>query len=259
MGIKNNFFILFLFFTDWYFILSRMSLIIYKNSQTDKDNPKIIIAGPSNRKAIPIIIKIKIIKNFPSLSKIDCIAFNFQFKLILIPLKYIAGIINGRKTNLKYGDPTDISFPVVTSTNNGQSVPNKIVAAEAHKKTLLRRRPPSFDIRWNDLLFSIFSYLKAYKINEKKVTRKRKLKINTPLAGSEAKAWTEVSKPDRTIKVPNKVSEKAIIDSNIVHDFKLFRFSVTLFECKRAVDNSQGSKEIFSTGSQNHQPPHPSS
>ena len=41
--------------------------------------------------------------------------------------------------------------------------------------------------------------------------------------------------------------------------FNLSLFSVTFTECKRAVVNSQGNKEIFSTGSQNHQPPQPNS
>ena len=69
----------------------------------------------------------------------------------------------------------------------------------------------------------------------------------------------ELNKPDLTMKVPNSVREKAIMDNKIVHDFKLFLFSVTLLECNKAVNNNQGSKDTFSTGSQNHQPPHPSS
>ena len=87
----------------------------------------------------------------------------------------------------------------------------------------------------------------------------KKLNINIPLAGSEANAWTDVNRPDLTIKVPSSVREKAIIDSKMVHDFKLSLFSVTLLECNKAVSSNQGSKETFSTGSQNHQPPQPSS
>ena len=49
------------------------------------------------------------------------------------------------------------------------------------------------------------------------------------------------------------------MDSKMVHDFKLSLFSVTLLECNKAVSSNQGSKETFSTGSQNHQPPQPSS
>jgi hypothetical protein len=40
---------------------------------------------------------------------------------------------------------------------------------------------------------------------------------------------------------------------------KLPRFSVTASECISAVPTSQGMNEAFSTGSQNHQPPQPSS
>ena len=65
--------------------------------------------------------------------------------------------------------------------------------------------------------------------------------------------------PDLTIKVPSKVNEKAIIDKRIVQLFNLSLFSVTFTECKRAVVSSHGNKEIFSTGSQNHQPPQPNS
>ncbi len=40
---------------------------------------------------------------------------------------------------------------------------------------------------------------------------------------------------------------------------KLPRFSVTAGECSSAVPTSHGINEAFSTGSQNHQPPQPSS
>ena len=60
----------------------------------------------------------------------------FQFKLILTPLKKIAGNIKGRKTILKYGAPTEISVPVTISIISGHNVPRSMVAAEAHKKIL---------------------------------------------------------------------------------------------------------------------------
>ena len=44
-----------------------------------------------------------------------------------------------------------------------------------------------------------------------------------------------------------------------VHTFRAFRFSTTMAECSNAVAISQGMKDAFSTGSQNHQPPQPSS
>ncbi len=45
----------------------------------------------------------------------------------------------------------------------------------------------------------------------------------------------------------------------MVQLFRLSRFSTTIAECSSAVAASQGMNEAFSTGSQNHQPPQPSS
>ena len=47
--------------------------------------------------------------------------------------------------------------------------------------------------------------------------------------------------------------------SRTVQTFSASRFSITSAECSSAVPASQGMKEAFSTGSQNHQPPQPSS
>ncbi len=68
-----------------------------------------------------------------------------------------------------------------------------------------------------------------------------------------------LSTPERTRKVPSSDSEKARIASSTVQLLKLPRFSVTASEWMSAVPTSQGMKEAFSTGSQNHQPPQPSS
>ena len=48
-------------------------------------------------------------------------------------------------------------------------------------------------------------------------------------------------------------------EQNVVQLFKASRFSATLAEWSKAVAASQGMKLAFSTGSQNHQPPQPSS
>ena len=47
--------------------------------------------------------------------------------------------------------------------------------------------------------------------------------------------------------------------SRIVQLFSVSRFSTTIAECRSAAEISQGMKLTFSTGSQNHQPPQPSS
>ncbi|MNY71225.1 hypothetical protein D3C86_2095170 [compost metagenome] len=83
--------------------------------------------------------------------------------------------------------------------------------------------------------------------------------MNTPRAGSVANACTEVSTPERTRKVPSRLREKAAIASSTVQLLNTPRFSVTAREWISAVPTSQGMKEAFSTGSQNHQPPQPSS
>ena len=83
--------------------------------------------------------------------------------------------------------------------------------------------------------------------------------MNTQRAGSVANACTEVSTPERTRNVPSSESEKARIANSTVQLRKAPRFSVTASEWMSAVPTSHGMKEAFSTGSQNHQPPQPSS
>ena len=65
--------------------------------------------------------------------------------------------------------------------------------------------------------------------------------------------------PERTRKVPTIDMEKAMTASIIVHALSAFRAASTATECSNAVAASQGMSEAFSTGSQNHQPPQPSS
>ena len=65
--------------------------------------------------------------------------------------------------------------------------------------------------------------------------------------------------PERTRNVPSSDSEKVMMDKKIVHIFRALRFSITRAEWSSAVPASQGMKLAFSTGSQNHQPPQPSS
>ncbi len=83
--------------------------------------------------------------------------------------------------------------------------------------------------------------------------------MNRPRLGSVANACTDDSTPERTRKVPSSDSENAMIASSTVHDLKAPRFSVTASEWISAVPTSHGMNEAFSTGSQNHQPPQPSS
>ena len=95
--------------------------------------------------------------------------------------------------------------------------------------------------------------------NETPITMTRKTRMNMPRAGSDANACTLVSTPERTRKVPRSESENVRIARNTVQTLNAPRFSVTASECIRAVPVSQGMSEEFSTGSQAHQPPQPSS
>ena len=83
--------------------------------------------------------------------------------------------------------------------------------------------------------------------------------MKMPRAGSVANACTDVSTPERTRNVPTSDSENAMIASSTVHARNVPRFSVTASEWISAVPTSQGMNDAFSTGSQNHQPPQPSS
>ena len=48
--------------------------------------------------------------------------------------------------------------------------------------------------------------------------------MKRPLEGSDAKAWTEFRIPDRTKKVPIKLSANVKIDNNTVQDCKGISF-----------------------------------
>ena len=80
-----------------------------------------------------------------------------------------------------------------------------------------------------------------------------------PRCGSLEKLCTEVRTPERTKKVPRRLKQKVTIASRAHHGAKRFRFFSAARECRRAVPESHGKSAAFSTGSQNHQPPQPSS
>ena len=154
----------------------------------DKIIPIKNIIGPSSKNKITPIKKTKIIIYLFSFFNKFSTVFLFQFVFIIIPLTKMAGIIIGKKTKLKYGAPTDISLPVITSTKSGHNVPNKIVTVEAHKNTLFSKSPPSLERRLSFTSLSILSYFMTYKINDAPVIKNKKLNIYIPLAGSDANA-----------------------------------------------------------------------
>ena len=142
---------------------------------------------------------------------------------------------------------------------NGYSVPNNTAPVATTSSTLLSNKKDSRDIRPMLPPKVTAGARQANKTNEAPTTTAKKHRMNTPRAGSVAKACTEVNTPERTKKVPSKDKEKAAIANNTVQALKLPRFSVTIKEWINAVATNQGISEAFSTGSQNHQPPQPSS
>src|SRR5262245_45922201 len=87
----------------------------------------------------------------------------------------------------------------------------------------------------------------------------RNSRIKRPRSGSLANACTDSMMPERTRNVPSTDNEKPVIESNSVQLLNKPRFSVTASEWISAVPISHGMNDAFSTGSQNHQPPQPSS
>ena len=83
--------------------------------------------------------------------------------------------------------------------------------------------------------------------------------MNMPRAGSVANACTDTMMPERTRNVPSRLNENAAMASISVQLLNRPRFSATASEWISAVPTSHGMKDAFSTGSQNHQPPQPSS
>ena len=65
--------------------------------------------------------------------------------------------------------------------------------------------------------------------------------------------------PERVRKVAKMVSRKVSDTSDRFHIFSIPRCSWIITEWRNAVAVSQGSRDAFSTGSQNQYPPQPSS
>src|SRR5512143_2200229 len=124
-----------------------------------------------------------------------------------------------------------------------------LLASSMDSRDTRSKRPPS----------PTLAARQANSRSEPPVTTARKIRMKMPRLGSVANAWTEVSTLELKMNVPKSDSEKAKMASSTVQFLKLPRFSVTASEWISAVPTSHGMKEAFSTGSQNHQPPQPSS
>ena len=145
------------------------------------------------------------------------------------------------------------------SRNKGYKVPNNTINAATTNRMLFINNKVSLDCGSKAPVLRMAGARQANSARELPTTTNRKPRMNTPRVGSAAKECTEVNTPERTRKAPSRLREKAKIARNTVQALNIPRFSVTAKEWIKAVPTSQGMNEAFSTGSQNHQPPQPSS
>src|SRR5690554_6467055 len=147
----------------------------------------------------------------------------------------------------------------MASPIKGNEVPINTTKVAVKSSRLLPNKKVSRDSNLKPALFCNKGARMANNNKDPPATTAKKIKIKVPRAGTLAKACTEVSTPERTKNVPSKLKEKVKMANNTVQARNKLRFSVTANECSNAVPESQGIKEAFSTGSQNHQPPQPNS
>ena len=83
--------------------------------------------------------------------------------------------------------------------------------------------------------------------------------MKIPLAGSLANVCTEFNIQDINKKVPHMLNMNVVIDNITTQEVRTALLSNTIMQCNNAVNVNHGIKETFSTGSQNQNPPHPSS
>ena len=91
------------------------------------------------------------------------------------------------------------------------------------------------------------------------ITAPMKIPNISASCGSSPNACTDCTMPVRVNAVANSVSTNAMITSEMFHTRSMLRRSCTITECRNAVAGNHGNAPAFSTGSQPHQPPQPSS
>src|SRR5690606_38966005 len=133
------------------------------------------------------------------------------------------------------------------------------MAAATDSRRLFTSSSVSRDSAENGTRPDIAGARNAFSASDPPTTSSRKQRMNTPRDGSVANACTEVSTPERTRNVPSRHKENAEMARSTVQQLNTLRFSVAASEWLSAVPTSQGMNDAFSTGSQNHQLPQPSS
>ena len=162
-------------------------------------------------------------------------------------------------------------FPVFDADNEVRKIYRKDKKCYAKLKKAIPEYISTFPINKKEIVTSILSNQKNLKKiidivhpivrlrMGKFIKKNKKNKIKIPLLGSLAKVCTEFNIPDRTKNVPHMLNVKLEIDKIKVHVANKDLFSSTITEWTKAVKHNQGIKEIFSTGSQNQNPPQPNS
>ena len=164
----------------------------------------------------------------------------------------------GAAALLKYGGPTEILLPIA-SANIGYNVPIKTTPKIVLSKILLPTIAASRLSRLNVLPCTTPPIRNANSAKAPPTYNRSNARINAPRSGSTANACTLVNIPDRTKNVPAIDIANAISASMTVHARNASRVAKTLTEWSKAVAASHGNNDAFSTGSQNHHPPQPSS
>ena len=158
----------------------------------------------------------------------------------------------------KNGEPTAIWRSSFASTMSGNTVPNRMMNANNVNSTLLARNAPSREIG-ESMAPGERSRSPRHAMSPSEVT------TMTPNAPSRygpmvpsLNACTLLMTPERVRNVPRMVSEKVATSRLMFHTRSMPRRSCTSTEWMYAVPVSHGRKLAFSTGSQAHTPPQPS-
>src|SRR3569833_593817 len=187
-------------------------------------------------------------------SSVRCLSLSrprFQFAWTPMANSAVSGSMESMNVGLKYGVPTDKVPNPNESEMSGAMVPANTVAAAMTSRMLLKSRNDSRAPSSKPACDFSRGARQAYRLRAPPIMMIRKARMNMPRFGSAAKECTETSTPERTRKVPSRLSEKANTANSSVQLLKSPRLSVTAREWMSAVPTSHGMKDAFSTGSQN--------
>ena len=151
---------------------------------------------------------------------------------------------------MNHGGPTLAFVPVTASEISGKNVPQKITKHMPTSTRLLSRKIAS-------RLSSESSLWVERRLSRRETTRATEPSVHSamkPTKGTPSvespKAWIDCRIPERTRNVPTRARMKAPMTSETFHMRSIPRRSWTIPECRKAVANSHGISEAFSTGSQ---------